>query len=189
VKLIPLARELNAPTLNAHARPAGPGRIRLEFEWDPEWRRAGLERSGSKPGHRLHELWKTTCFEAFLNFEGEAYFEINLAPDGSWNAYRFDRYRLPQPPQEAQGWSLLEFACRPGLCNALIQGSFGDALPKRVGLTAVLEIRDEILDPALRLPGRIEYRALRHAGTQPDFHDPAGWLPAVDIFQNWPRPL
>ena len=43
---------------------------------------------------RADELWKTTCFEAFLRAEGdEAYREWNFALSGQWAAYDFAGYR------------------------------------------------------------------------------------------------
>src|ERR1700761_7075080 len=48
------------------------------------------------PSRRADELWRRTCFEAFLRPEdrpehgpehGEAYFEVNLAPSTEWAAY------------------------------------------------------------------------------------------------------
>ncbi len=46
-----------------------------------------------EPGRR-DELWRTTCFEAFLRGEGdEPYREWNFAPSGEWAAYDFSAYR------------------------------------------------------------------------------------------------
>ncbi len=43
---------------------------------------------------RTDELWRHTCFEAFvMDAAGEGYYEFNLAPSTQWAAYRFDRYR------------------------------------------------------------------------------------------------
>lgn len=40
------------------------------------------------------ELWRTTCFEAFVRPAGEnAYREWNFAPSGDWAAYDFTGYR------------------------------------------------------------------------------------------------
>src|SRR5579871_4765686 len=49
---------------------------------------------------RAGELWRHTCFEAFLRPEGEAYLEINLAPSRRWAVYRFDRYREGVAPAQ-----------------------------------------------------------------------------------------
>ena len=43
---------------------------------------------------RADELWKHTCFEAFVRAPGAmAYREFNLAPSGRWQAYDFTGYR------------------------------------------------------------------------------------------------
>ena len=41
---------------------------------------------------RADELWRHTCFEAFVApRDGDAYYELNFAPSGAWAAYRFRR--------------------------------------------------------------------------------------------------
>ena len=48
----------------------------------------------SEETERKDELWRTTCFEAFLKADGEdAYREWNFAPSGDWAAYDFSAYR------------------------------------------------------------------------------------------------
>src|SRR5581483_5058095 len=43
---------------------------------------------------RADELWRHTCFEAFLRIPGEgSYLELNFSPSGEWAAYRFEGYR------------------------------------------------------------------------------------------------
>jgi hypothetical protein len=43
---------------------------------------------------RTDELWRHTCFEAFVRTSlGPAYYEFNFAPSTQWAAYRFDNYR------------------------------------------------------------------------------------------------
>src|SRR3954464_8994411 len=43
---------------------------------------------------RADELWRTTCFEAFLRPLGEEnYREWNFAPSGQWATYEFSGYR------------------------------------------------------------------------------------------------
>ena len=45
-------------------------------------------------GARKDDLWKRTCFEAFICIPGgEAYYELNLSPSTEWAAYRFDGFR------------------------------------------------------------------------------------------------
>ena len=116
-----------------------------------------------QPGRR-DELWKTTCFEAFLQREGgEAYREFNFAPSEDWAAYDFAGRRagmapapLANPPyirveDNLTWWTL-------GATIALEAGHSW-----RLGLSAVIEEAD----------GTKSYWALRHDGDTPDFHDPA----------------
>src|SRR3974390_601397 len=43
---------------------------------------------------RTDELWRHTCFEAFVrNSQSVAYYEFNFAPSTQWAAYRFSNYR------------------------------------------------------------------------------------------------
>jgi len=64
----------------------------------------GLERwaMASPRGARKDELWHHTCFEAFLGLPGsDAYWELNVSPDGDWNLYRFSGYRSGGEPEPA----------------------------------------------------------------------------------------
>lgn len=116
-----------------------------------------------RPGRR-DELWKTTCFEAFIQEQGEAgYREYNFAPSGDWAAYDFTARRegmaqaeLDNPPyirleDNLTWWGLgATFALESGRRWAL-------------GLSAVIEEAD----------GTKSYWALTHCSDAPDFHDPA----------------
>src|SRR5262249_58742706 len=43
---------------------------------------------------RGHDLWRHTCFEAFVARDGDtAYHEFNLSPSREWAAYAFRSYR------------------------------------------------------------------------------------------------
>src|SRR5262249_25656748 len=43
---------------------------------------------------RSDDLWRHTCFEAFLGSSSSAgYYEFNFAPSTQWAAYRFSDYR------------------------------------------------------------------------------------------------
>ena len=43
---------------------------------------------------RADELWRATCFEMFIkNSNSKKYWELNIAPNGSWNFYRFSDYK------------------------------------------------------------------------------------------------
>ena len=115
---------------------------------------------GEGEPERTDELWKTTCFEAFLRPEGEAgYTEYNFAPSGEWAAYDFTAHRagmaeaeVGSPPyirveDNLTWWGLGATIAVPVLHYAL-------------GLSAVLEEQD----------GTKSYWALAHAEGAADFH-------------------
>jgi hypothetical protein len=117
----------------------------------------------SEEPHRGDELWKTTCFEAFLRpLREERYREWNFAPSGDWAAYEFTGYREGMVPAEidADPYIRMEDNFTWWALGATI------AVPAdtnwQLGLSAVLEEKD----------GTKSYWALAHPGEKPDFHDP-----------------
>lgn len=113
-----------------------------------------------EPGRR-DELWRTTCFEAFLKAGGEgAYREWNFAPSGDWAAYDFSAYRERMEPADvAEPYVRVEDNMTWWAVGATIAvPSDGDW---RLGLSAVLEEKD----------GTKSYWALAHPNPdKPDFH-------------------
>ena len=117
----------------------------------------------AEPG-RADDLWRTTCFEAFLRVADEdGYREWNFAPSGQWAAYDFASYRenstdaeIDQPPYIRMEDNFTWWAL--GATIAV------DAERTwQLGLSAVLEERD----------GAKSYWALAHPpGDKPDFHAP-----------------
>ncbi|HWK41501.1 MAG TPA: DOMON-like domain-containing protein [Croceibacterium sp.] len=115
---------------------------------------------------RADELWRTTCFELFLQpAGGAAYCEFNLSPSARWNAYDFDSYRagmrerpFPREP---------ECTLRQGSTFAIFDAAIPVAgLPDAdcaMGLCAVVEEQG----------GTISYWALTHEDGRPDFHSAA----------------
>jgi hypothetical protein len=119
---------------------------------------------GTTLAQRRDRLWQSTCFELFVQPEGEPdYAEFNFAPSGEWAAYDFDDYRagmvaldIGEPPyirleDNLTWWTL-------GATVAIPAGR-----QWRAGLSAVIEQAD----------GTKSYWALAHNGEKPDFHDPA----------------
>ena len=115
------------------------------------------------PG-RADELWRTTCFEAFVDEEGAAYREYNFSPSGQWAAYAFDAPREGMREVDAtvelwldggEDWIALE---------AAISADLDPRAP--LGLTAVVEEKG----------GRKSYWALAHPAGPPDFHAPSCFL-------------
>ena len=114
---------------------------------------------------RRDDLWRHTCFEAFiLPAEGEGYHEYNMAPSRAWASYRFSSYRdgmeesfiepliqhVEQETHKLTQLAILDFGD-----DEPLQG------PLKVGLSAVIESSD----------GSKSYWALAHPDGPPDFHN------------------
>jgi hypothetical protein len=112
-----------------------------------------------EPGRR-NELWRTTCFEAFLRGGGDSYTEWNFAPCGDWAAYDFASYREPAgEPEVAAPYIRLEDNMTWWAVGATIATDAEKSW--HLGLSAVLEEKD----------GTKSYWALAHANPgKPDFH-------------------
>lgn len=119
---------------------------------------------------RTDELWKHTCFEAFVRpAGGEAYGEFNLAPSSRWAAYRFDGYRAGMAPAKALSLPVIGAGQGDEVFDLSASLSF-DTLPAdiawEVALSAVIEAKD----------GSLSYWALKHdSAEKPDFHAAAGF--------------
>jgi hypothetical protein len=113
---------------------------------------------------RADELWRHTCFEAFVRpaATGEAYYELNFAPSTQWAAYGFDGYRSGMRVAAEVGAPRIEVERAPE--RFALQAAFElAALPFgrwRLGLAAVIE----------DTTGRLSYWALAHPAGKPDFH-------------------
>ena len=120
---------------------------------------------------RDDNLWQATCLEMFWAEEGRKnYWELNLAPNGAWNVYAFADYRAEMRREERIAKPLTE-TTRTEESFALtaeleIGNLHGNNTPLRVGITAVLQHRDN----------RLSYWALAHPENKPDFHAPETFL-------------
>lgn len=118
------------------------------------------------------ELWRRTCFEAFIAIEGQKeYHEFNFAPSGEWTVYTFSGYR--------SGGPLADESMRPNIALRSAAGrleldavarldALSDIHPRarlRIGLAAVIEASDGF-----------SYWALHHPAEKPDFHAADGFV-------------
>ena len=130
----------------------------------------------SPPGALRTELWRHTCFEAFIAVEGgQAYHEFNFAPSRDWTVYKFSGYR--------NGGPVAHRAMRPHIAIRSTSDQLElDAFVRlealsathpiavlRIGLAAVIETSDGL-----------SYWALRHPADKPDFHNAAGFALLVE---------
>lgn len=127
------------------------------------------------PSTRESDLWRHTCFEAFVRAEGaKGYCEVNLSPSTAWAAYAFDGYRQGMTPADVI--PAIEVERAPDRFALTARVDLGAVLARdatwRVGLSAVVETGEGLF-----------YWALAHAPGRADFHHPdcfALELPATD---------
>lgn len=147
----------------AVARPE-PGLLALRYT--VSGRIANVRLAPPSAALRTDELWRTTCFEAFVETTpGTGYYEFNLSPSTKWAAYHFSDYR--------DGMALAEVSPPAIITGANATHVDVDALihlppssePWQLALTAVIEETD----------GATSYWALKHPPGKPDFHHADGF--------------
>jgi hypothetical protein len=161
-------------TLAVEATRAGDALVlRYRLQGDVESLRLPSRPEPAPPASALRadELWRHTCFEAFVAaVDSPAYREFNFSPSGQWAAYDFDGYRkrrdglpsvLPAFTSTA-GRDALELEATLDL-RGLTQPRDGEM---RLGVTAVIEDR----------AGVLSYWALEHPAEKPDFHLAASFV-------------
>lgn len=161
--------------LGVQLRAQGPDVLMLRYSL-----RAAMARLRVPPpraggaGARAQELWKHTCFEAFVapldapgqDHRGRGYLEFNFSPSLDWEIHRFGSYRaggsralIGAPPTISLDRALDALELEATVRLSDVDG-LRDMGHVRIGLAAVIE-DDE---------GRLSYWALRHAPGKPDFH-------------------
>ncbi len=117
------------------------------------------------------QLWRHTCFEAFIAVEGQsAYHELNFAPSGEWAIYSFSGYRKggPVANEAMRPHTLVRSTGRRLELETVVRLNVLSALhPRatlRIGLSAVIEASDGL-----------SYWALSHPADKPDFHNADGF--------------
>ena len=151
------------------------GRLQLEYRTSGLPQLGKPDAAGLTEPMRADELWRHTCFEAFVRAPAaEAYYEFNFSPHLQWAAYRFESYRRDRKDVEVRpsittrtGGGAFELSAELAL-NGLpgLGGSW------RLALSAVIEEAN----------GRMSYWALAHPPGSADFHQTDGFaleLPAI----------
>ncbi len=112
-------------------------------------------------GARADGLWQTTCFEAFwTDPNARGYWELNVSPrSAQWNLYRFEAYRLPQPPTPSFDFELIEVNCSESTLLCRLQNK-----------TPVSHFKANLC-AVVRLSTGTLYYSVQHAPEKPDFHD------------------
>lgn len=118
----------------------------------------------ARPPLRTDNLWRHTCFEAFVAPPGDpAYQEWNFSPSGEWALYHFRDYRERLPLTDDESTPEIDVHQTPeGLTlDARIRLPYRlTAQPLQLALSAVIEDAH----------GNLSYWALTHPPGKPDFH-------------------
>jgi hypothetical protein len=157
-------------TLVAEVRRVSAAVLRCDYLLQADLTRLALP--ARRAGERRDELWRHTCFEAFVSVpQGPGYYEFNFAPSGDWAAYWFEDYRRGMARAPLGHAPAVQVHARPGrlaLSATLELGGLGSlerAAELRIALAAVLEDQQ----------GALSYWALAHPPGKPDFHHRAGF--------------
>ncbi|MFC0632532.1 DOMON-like domain-containing protein [Brevundimonas balnearis] len=162
VQLMPHPSSPESPidSLTVHLERDG---LALWLRFVAEGRMPGVVWPGPVEPGRTDDLWRHSCFEAFVEADG-GYVEYNLSPSGQWASYRFDSPR--------QGMRSAQEVATPGeldLAQDMLALETRIELPngaRRLGLSAVIESVD----------GSFSYWALAHPSDKPDFHHPDSFV-------------
>jgi hypothetical protein len=151
-------------SLEAHVSTGADGLLELRYVLTAEMNRVRLPQE--RPSARRDELWKHTCFEAFVaEGAGGSYRELNFSPSTEWAMYSFSGYRAGMAALETAAPRIrVERSERQLTLHASVQVQAGSV--NRVALSAVMEDEN----------GRLSYWALRHPPGKPDFHHPESFL-------------
>jgi len=145
----------------------------LVFQYSLEAQMSRVRIPASGGGRRADELWKHTCFEAFLApAHSPGYHEFNFSPSLDWSIYRFNAYREGMSPAQidrAPQISVRRDDERLELKSAVHLGHLAGLHGThrlRIALAAVIEDEN----------GKLSYWGLRHPSDKPDFHHPNGFV-------------
>ena len=154
--------------LDVEADRAGAGQLMLRFMVTGEVGRLSVPERAAPV--RRDGLWRSTCFEAFVQTAGGGYLEINLASSTEWATYHFEGYRAGM--EVAEGAMVTRIGSGVTGAGLELQAELdfgGEAVPPRgpwkLGLSAVLEDSEGL-----------SYWALAHPGGKPDFHHPDSFV-------------
>ena len=157
-------------SIEAEISTASDGALRLQYLLEGELEQLAIP-AGVSPV-RADELWRHTCFEAFIaGSSSPAYCEFNFSPSTQWAAYGFTRYRQEMTPLECGSSLPVGVRCSNGrleleasLSHMALRALSGDG-DIRLALAAIIKEKQ----------GRLSYWALAHPSSSPDFHHPGSF--------------
>jgi hypothetical protein len=165
VELAPFSNS-DRPDLAIHAEAERDGtELLLRYTVRGEVGRIRLPPASAQAGRR-DELWRHTCFEAFIRpARSEAYHELNLSPSNDWAFYHFEQRRSGRSDPDVPSLTF-NYMAAPGLfrlrATLELATLLSPAVPWQLNLTTVIEDKE----------GNLSYWALAHPPGGPDFHHP-----------------
>ena len=164
----PEARGAAAAAISATAEREGAA---LTLRYEATGDVAALSWPSAQSPMRADNLWRHTCFEAFVREEAnDAYVELNFSPSTQWAAYRFSAYRAGMIPALGVPMPRIKFERGAHAFVLTARVDLGAVLRAgatwRCGLTAVIE----------ETSGAKSYWALAHPSGAPDFHHGDGFI-------------
>lgn len=166
-------------TLRVRVARASADRLQLQYRLTGDSHAVLLPKRNHNP-RPDPELWRHTCFEAFLATPGgSAYHEFNFSPSGDWAVFAFSSWRQRVADCSPALRPTVSLRSTPtALCLSVdtplpAAARRHDAHPAgaALGLSAVIAHAD----------GRRCYWALAHPCDDPDFHASAGWLATLPV--------
>jgi hypothetical protein len=119
---------------------------------------------------RADELWRHTCFEAFVaDPHSSGYLELNFAPSGEWAAYGFRSYRTGMAPLPLKTVPAVRWRQEGDELTLAVDFRM-DALPGPPGPRPPVALRVSLAAVLEDDQGGLTYWALRHPAGKPDFH-------------------
>jgi hypothetical protein len=175
----PATCSLGVRDIGVHVHRTPSGTLELRYRLSGDLRGIRIPADGSA---RLgSELWRHTCFEAFVALDDQpAYHEFNFAPSGAWAACGFDAYRtrsVIRNPVEPPSIEVRTARDRLELDAVVRLESLSPehaSARLRIGLSAVIEATDEGLS----------YWALHHPADRPDFHHPGAFVLCLEALRE-----
>jgi hypothetical protein len=174
LRCYPSTRSETVRAIQVLLRRSASGELQITFRLDGDIPRIRISPPGA-PSFAT-QLWRHTCFEAFIAVEGQpAYHEFNFAPSGEWAIYAFSSYRNGGPVANEMMRPYIAVrstASRLELDAGVRLDDLSAIHPRaslRIGLSAVIEASDGL-----------SYWALRHPANKPDFHNADGFALLLD---------
>jgi hypothetical protein len=157
--------------IRVHVSRMPAGDLRLDFLLVGELARLRLPATRAPCVGR--DLWRHTCFEAFVAVDGASpYHELNFSPAREWAVLAFRRYREGAPlADDVPAPAIVVRATRDRLelgaivPLARLAPAYARA-PLRLAVAAVVE----------ETSGAFSYWSLHHPAAAPDFHHDAGFV-------------